>query len=386
MAAAQSAAGEAATHTLMTLAGGQPAATLPMALAISDLNPAKAAALPAMVGLEQSEATPHEKYPTADVLWRQTERDRVYNFLLHVPYQMERIMMFGCCLNFYSFLGQLTILPLRCLRSFWQLLSQLWLPGPRAAAGRRGSSGSRLTGAQLYDLLCVLLLLGAVTVLSQIKPGVIYYWMKDITSEFLKIQVVFNALEILDKILSNFGVDVLEALSSTCTLFTRHDIGLMQLVWDMAVAFLIVTTHGGVLMCQAMVFAVVMNSKRNALLALMIATNFVELKGNVYKRTDTNKLWMLACMDIVERFHLMLVLCFVVVEDISNSGTWLPSWVTLRECGRIYLWEVIIDVSKHAVLGKFNDIRPGIYREYMRDLCSEDVLTRRSLCSVPGSL
>jgi hypothetical protein len=39
-----------------------------------------------------------------------------------------------------------------------------------------------------------------------------------------------------------------------------------------------------------------MNSKRNALLALMIATNFVELKGNVYKRTDTNKLWMLACM------------------------------------------------------------------------------------------
>jgi hypothetical protein len=47
--------------------------------------------------------------------------------------------------------------------------------------------------------------------------------------------------------------------------------------------------------CQAMVFAVTMNSKRNALLALMIATNFVELKGQVYKRTDTNKLWALAC-------------------------------------------------------------------------------------------
>jgi hypothetical protein len=46
---------------------------------------------------------------------------------------------------------------------------------------------------------------------------------------------------------------------------------------------------------QAMVFAVTMNSKRNALLALMIATNFVELKGQVYKRTDTNKLWGLAC-------------------------------------------------------------------------------------------
>jgi hypothetical protein len=57
-----------------------------------------------------------------------------------------------------------------------------------------------------------------------------------------------------------------------------------------------------------MVFAVTMNSKANALLALMIATNFVELKGQVYKRTDTNKLWTLACQvklcraNIAERF------------------------------------------------------------------------------------
>lgn len=44
-----------------------------------------------------------------------------------------------------------------------------------------------------------------------------------------------------------------------------------------------------------MVFAVTLNSKANALLALMIASNFVELKGNVFKRTDTNRLWTLAC-------------------------------------------------------------------------------------------
>lgn len=35
--------------------------------------------------------------------------------------------------------------------------------------------------------------------------------------------------------------------------------------------------------------------------------------------------------------------------------------------------QVVIDISKHAVLGKFNDIRPGIYREYMRDLCSDSL-------------
>lgn len=49
---------------------------------------------------------------------------------------------------------------------------------------------------------------------------------------------------------------------------------------------------------------------------------------------------VLPVQDIVERFQLLLVLCFVVVEDISNSGTWWPAAGTLLECGRIFIWEV----------------------------------------------
>jgi hypothetical protein len=52
------------------------------------------------------------------------------------------------------------------------------------------------------------------------------------------------------QILANFGVDVLEALSGTCTLYTQSNIGLMQLLSDMLVAFLLITAHGSVLMCQ----------------------------------------------------------------------------------------------------------------------------------------
>jgi hypothetical protein len=106
--------------------------------------------------------------------------------------------------------GALTVLPLRCLYALWRMLTHLLLPSRRSRhAGGSGSNGGRpplLPGAQLYDLLCALLMLGAVAVLSQIKPGVLYYWMKDITSEFLKIQVLFTALEILDKV--GGGVEV----------------------------------------------------------------------------------------------------------------------------------------------------------------------------------
>ena len=53
-----------------------------------------------------------------------------------------------------------------------------------------------------------------------------------------------------------------------------------QLLCDTGVAFLVVLLHGSVIMCQGMAFSVAMNSKRgNALVALLIAANFVEIKG-----------------------------------------------------------------------------------------------------------
>jgi phosphoribosylaminoimidazole (AIR) synthetase len=47
--------------------------------------------------------------------------------------------------------------------------------------------------------------------------------------------------------------------------------------------------------------------------------------GTVLKRFDTTKLFALACQDVVERFHLMLILAFVLVEEMSNR--WVGGWV-----------------------------------------------------------
>ena len=54
------------------------------------------------------------------------------------------------------------------------------------------------------------------------------------------------------------------------------------------------------------------------------------------------------------------------VEEMDNSGHWLPNQDLLWQCGQIFLAEVAIDVAKHAVVGKFNEIRPGVYREFMK--------------------
>ena len=74
----------------------------------------------------------------------------------------------------------------------------------------------------------------------------------------------------------------------------------------------------------------------------------------------------MTCQDVVERFHLCLSLLFVVAEEMDNSSTWVPSASLVWKCSQIFIAEVCIDVIKHAVLGKFNEIRPGVYREFLK--------------------
>ena len=100
------------------------------------------------------------------------------------------------------------------------------------------------------------------------------------------------------------------------------------------------------------------------------------------KRFDSSKLFKLASQDVVERFHLLISLLFVLVEEMDNSGNWLPSKPLLWQCSQIFLAELVIDVAKHAVVGKFNEIRPGVYREFMKASFTKASLTKVKLTEV----
>lgn len=69
---------------------------------------------------------------------------------------------------------------------------------------------------------------------------------------------------------------VLKAIEHSCC--RRRQ--LRHLISDTLVALAVLLMHGTVIMCQGMAFSVAMNSKRSsALVALLIASNFVEIKG-----------------------------------------------------------------------------------------------------------
>lgn len=368
-----------------------------------DTRPLPSARIPAAQSLGAyvaAELHPGPSYPTTDVIWGQSERDRVYNALLAVPYQLERLLWLGTAVCMDSFLAVFTLLPLRVVGALGTLVLCLLQSITPSRHGRHGVESSThlhpeedicappsssssppsskrraLRGDQIYDVLCALMFSFVVTFLWRLKAGSIYYWVKDLTQEFLKLSVLQTALELSDKICCSFLVDVLEALAASCTAFaaqphwsTSHAFNVMS---DAAVALALLTAHGATLMAQALVFGVAMNSQKNTLLALLIASNFTEIKGTVMKRFDPTKIFVLASQDVVERFHLIIVLAFVLVEEMSGTGAALPSARLMSHMGYILLAEVVIDVTKHAVLGKFNEIRPGVYREFTKDLCEQ---------------
>ena len=90
------------------------------------------------------------------------------------------------------------------------------LPSRRA---RAALAGRGLRGDQLFDLLCVAMFGGIVVALWSVRAGAIYFWMKDLTQEFLKLSLLYTTLELTDRICCSFGTDALEALAASCTQF-----------------------------------------------------------------------------------------------------------------------------------------------------------------------
>lgn len=65
--------------------------------------------------------------------------------------------------------------------------------------------GKRGPLCRLYDSVCVCLMLlhrctAQCGALWRLDAGAMYFWLKDLTQEFLKLSIIYSSLEILDKV------------------------------------------------------------------------------------------------------------------------------------------------------------------------------------------
>ncbi|XP_071702562.1 protein POLLEN DEFECTIVE IN GUIDANCE 1-like [Rutidosis leptorrhynchoides] len=296
---------------------------------------------------------------TTTTLANEKDRERVYDTIFRMPWRCELLINVGFFVCLDSFLSLLTIMPIRLLITSWRLLKKRQF--------------KMLSAAELCDLGCFLILASGVILLQQTDISLIYHMIRG--QGTIKLYVVYNVLEIFDKLCQNFGGDVLQTLLNTADGLAnsssedmRH--WLWRFISDEALAVTSSIIHSFILLAQAITLSTCIVAHNNALFALLVSNNFSEIKSNVFKRFSKDNIQSLVYFDSVERFHIASFLIFVLAQNILEAeGPWFENF--FYNALVVYICELMIDIIKHCFIAKFNEIKPIVYSEFLEDLCKQ---------------
>ncbi|KAG0147148.1 hypothetical protein CROQUDRAFT_62025 [Cronartium quercuum f. sp. fusiforme G11] len=328
--------------------------------------------------------------------------ERVSNFL-NVPIAIEKMITIGLIICLDAFFSAFTILPIKFFLSLYRLISNLicrfW------SAFRRKANRPRLARLKIsnkIDLMQGLLIILVCVTLHHITDASrMYHLVRG--QETIKLYVIFNVLEIADRLCCSFVQDILDSLFSPSTLSRRTDGSQPRLkpIFLFILAFIFTVAHTLVLFYQLVSLNVAINSYDHSLITLLISNQFVEIKGSVFKKFEKENLFQMSCADIVERFQIALMLTIIAFRNMielwdSASTTAAPSFTPSHAYSHTYqylptsfkifpslsllqtifmppiiviLSEVIVDWLKHAFITKFNHIRPTVYGRFIDVLC-----------------
>ena len=283
---------------------------------------------------------------------------------------------------------------------------------------RTKSIPSALLPDHKADILKGFLIILSCTILMYFDASRMYHGIRGQAA--IKLYVIYNVLEVCDRLFSAIGQDVLECLFSKETLERKPD-GRSKVwtpFWMFILALCYNLVHSTALFYQVITLNVAVNSYSNALLTLLISNQFVEIKSTVFKKFEKENLFQLTCADVVERFQLWLMLMIIASRNIIETGgltigsssgnaggesasasslrgssilpksfTIFPEW-TGQVMGPFFLVlgsEMLVDWIKHAYITKFNNTKPAIYgrfldvlaKDYYSNAFTDQNLTRR---------
>ncbi|XP_015199484.1 transmembrane anterior posterior transformation protein 1 homolog isoform X2 [Lepisosteus oculatus] len=307
-------------------------------------------------------------------------RERVYT-CMRIPRELEKLMFFGFFLCLDAFLYIFTLLPMRVILALIRLTT---LPccGLKAntcpfCKKSQSSSGNRLLQpAQVCDVLKGFIMVICYFMMHYVDYSMMYHLIRG--QSVIKLYIIYNMLEVADRLFSSFGQDILDALYWTATEPKEKKRAHIGVIPHFFMAVLYVFLHAILIMVQATTLNVAFNSHNKSLLTIMMSNNFVEIKGSVFKKFEKNNLFQMSNSDIKERFTnyvLLLIVCLRNMEQFS----WNPDhlWVLFPDVCMVIASEIAVDVVKHAFITKFNDITADVYSEYRASLAFDLVSSRQ---------
>ncbi|KAK8667913.1 hypothetical protein V6N13_105390 [Hibiscus sabdariffa] len=286
------------------------------------------------------------------------ERERVYDTIFRLPWRCEVLIDVGFFVCFDSFLSLLTIMPTRILIKIWRFLTTRQF--------------KRLSAAELCDFGCFVILACGIILLGQTDISLIYHMIRG--QGTIKLYVVYNVLEIFDKLCQNFGGDVFQTLFysaeglANCSQENMR-FWIRRFVSDQALA----VVFSNILIfkqSQAITLSTCIVAHNNELFVLLVSNNFAEIKSSVFKRFSKDNIHNLAYADSIERFHISAFLISVLAQNILEAQSpWFDSF--FFNAFVVFFCEMLIDIIKHSFLAKFNGIKPIEYSEFLEDLCKQ---------------
>uniref|UniRef100_A0A672MMD2 Transmembrane anterior posterior transformation protein 1 homolog n=1 Tax=Sinocyclocheilus grahami TaxID=75366 RepID=A0A672MMD2_SINGR len=269
-------------------------------------------------------------------------RERVYT-CLRIPKELEKLMMFGFFLCLDVFLYVFTLLPLRVLLALIRLLT---LPCC-------GLSGSRiLQPAQVCDVLKGFIMVLCYFMMHYVDYSMMYHLIRG--QSVIKLYIIYNMLEVADRLFSSFGQDILDALYWTATEPKERKRAHIGVIPHFFMAVLYVFLHAILIMVQATTLNVAFNSHNKSLLTIMMSNNFVEIKGSVFKKFEKNNLFQM-----------------------SNSGL-LSLLFTCRYVVLLMLVQYVFQMkNEYHVPGNIPLSATDVYSEYRASLAFDLVSSRQ---------
>ncbi|EFC49106.1 DUF747 domain-containing protein [Naegleria gruberi] len=343
-------------------------------------------------------------------------RGQLYKFI-EIPIRVERFLFFGFFICLDTFLFYLTFFPVRVFLSLWRIIwsivKYIILLPFRGCLREMSNGNSRLkpsvNESVLFDLVKFFcLVINIILIMQTTDYSLLYHYIRG--ESILKLYVIGNMLDVFDKLCSSFGLDSQIALLYSSKQFVNgilndrsgswKEFGHMTVMFIFHMIYLYV--HSIVQLIRIVTLNAALNSSNYTLLTMIISTNFVELKGSVFKRFTKENLFQLASSDVVERFEIFwfTILIFVqntlrtIVDSTSGpvEGVDLNDFETmtnlegssslfsflddkLEEFGHIFIFmicaEILVDTLKHTFVSKFNSIHPSTFRMYTLKLCDD---------------
>ncbi|EFO27131.2 hypothetical protein LOAG_01351 [Loa loa] len=287
---------------------------------------------------------------------RYAEKQKKISAFLRIPVELEKFLFYGTLQCLEAFCHLSTFLPIRLLTSVVGslLCSKKW------------------TASSTCDFLKAFIVAVCSYLMTLIDTSVMYHQVRG--QGVIKLYIFYNMLEVADKLFSSFGQDIFDALFWSST---HSSSSYVRMFVHLFIAIIYTWLHTILVLLQATTLNVAFNSHTQALLAIMMSNNFVELKGSVFKKFAKANLFQMSCSDVRERFHILTLLTVVVVRNMMAVNWKFEHFVEmLPDLALVTIAEIIVDWLKHAFITKFNEIPAEVYQDFTITIAFDVVRSR----------